>query len=417
MRSGSERHFTEPLSLANPRHTFLLKTAELLHQYGTPSYRLERVMTKVSASLDIDSTYLYTPTSLIISIGRGDEERTFLRRVDSGEVDVSKLLAFDAILEELEAGEITIAEATRALDAAATAKPTYNNWTTAAASGIACGSVAVLFGGGVYEGMLASLLGVFLCALSYSAAYWGAERGLLEPLAGFLVAVISLLTAQHWVALDDRLTTLAALILPLPGLTLTVALTELALGHLAAGGARLAGAAVKLLTLVLGVGLAWRLIPGGMHTAGALPYTVQIPLPDWAMWCTLPLAPAAFAVLFRVPISQWHVIFMVSISGFLTSRSMGLWFAPEVGSFCGATVVGVGSNLYARLTNRPAMAAQTPGLLILVPGSLGYRSLIAMLESQTVQGIELAFNMTLVAVSLVGGLLFANLLLPPKRIL
>ena len=96
---------------------------------------------------------------------------------------------------------------------------------------------------------------------------------------------------------------------------------------------------------------------------------------------------------------------------------MGLWFAPDVGSFCGATVVGVGSNLYARLTNRPAMAAQTPGLLILVPGSLGYRSLIAMLESQTVQGIELAFNMTLVAVSLVGGLLFANLLLPPKRIL
>lgn len=417
MRSSFERMQPEPHPVANPRHAFLLRTAELLHRYGTPSYRLERVMSKVSTSLQVDSTYLYTPTSLIISIGKGDEERTYLRRIDSGEVDVSKLLAFDSILEELEAGKITIAEATKSLDLAASAKSYYRGWTTAWASGVACGCVSVLFGGGVAEVILAAFLGLVLSGLARWAAKWGAERGLLEPVAGFLVATISLVVAQHVVALDDRLTTLAALILPLPGLTLTVALTELALGHLASGGARLAGATVTLLTLVLGVGLAWRLVPGGMHTAGAAPYQIQWPLPEWAMWCTLPLAPAAFGVLFRVPVSQWPVIFMVSIGGFLASFYLGRWFAPEVGSFCGATVVGVGSNLYARLKNRPAMAAQTPGLLILVPGSLGYRSLIALLESQTVRGVELAFSMVLVAVSLVGGLLFANLLLPPKRIL
>ena len=92
---------------------------------------------------------------------------------------------------------------------------------------------------------------------------------------------------------------------------------------------------------------------------------------------------------------------------------MGREFAP----FLGALAVGVVSNAYARWIDRPASVAQIPGILILVPGSVGYRSLTALLDRQTIEGIDLAFTMTLVATSLVGGLLAANVILPPKRIL
>lgn len=398
-------------------HAFLLRAAELLHRYGTPSYRLERVMTKVSTNLGIASQYLYTPTSLVVSIGSQSEEQTFLRRIDSGDVDVSKLLAFDAILEKLSRHELTIEQAREALDEAALAPPPFSLATTVVAAGTACGCVAVLFGGGWVETTCAIVFGWLLTVLGIFHARFGSERGIFEPVSGFLVAVTSLLMAQYVLPMDDRLTTLAALILPLPGLSLTVALTELAMGHLAAGSARLAGAMVTLLTLVLGVAIAWRIVPGGMHLSELHPYVVSYGFPKWAIWCTLPIAPAAFGVLFRVPMSQWPVIYSVSLSGFLASYSMGQRYSVEVGAFCGALAVGVGSNLYARLTNRPAMAMQTPGMLILVPGSVGYRSLTAMLHQHTEQGIELAFTMVLVGVSLVGGFLFANLLLPPRRIL
>jgi uncharacterized membrane protein YjjB (DUF3815 family) len=89
----------------------------------------------------------------------------------------------------------------------------------------------------------------------------------------------------------------------------------------------------------------------------------------------------------------------------------------EVGSFLGALAVGCGSNLYARLCNRPAMVPLAPGMIILVPGSLGYRSLSALLDQQTLQGVEYAFGTMIVAMSLVGGLLASNALLPPRRIL
>lgn len=394
----------------------MLRTAELLHRHGTPSYRLERVMTKVSQSLGIDSTYLYTPTALLVSIVRDGEERTYLRRVDSGEVDVSKLLAFDAVLGDLETGRISIDQATQRLEEASTAPPPYRSATTIAAAGVACGTVAVIFGGGVGEVGVAALLGLWLAWFGLLTGQLNWERGLLEPLAGFAVAIFSLL-ASYAIPLDHRLTTLAALILLLPGLTLTIALTELALGHLSAGSARFAGASVTLLTLVFGVGLAWRLGPSGLPLPGPVEIAASERLPIVALWISLALAPAAFAILFRAPLSQWPVIFAVSISGFALTTWLGKAVAPEVGSFCGALVVGCGGNLYARIKNRPAMVAQTPGLLILVPGSIGYRSLTAMLESHTVEGIALGFTMALIAMSLVAGLLSANLILPPKRIL
>jgi uncharacterized membrane protein YjjB (DUF3815 family) len=55
--------------------------------------------------------------------------------------------------------------------------------------------------------------------------------------------------------------------------------------------------------------------------------------------------------------------------------------------------------------------------MLLVPGSLGFRSLVALMDDNVVSGIETAFTTTLVAAALVAGLLAANLLLPSRRAL
>ena len=71
--------------------------------------------------------------------------------------------------------------------------------------------------------------------------------------------------------------------------------------------------------------------------------------------------------------------------------------------------------VYARLADRPAMIPLVPGLLLLVPGSMGLRSLSSMLERDVVTGIDTAFAMLLVGVSLVAGLLMATASVPPRR--
>jgi uncharacterized membrane protein YjjB (DUF3815 family) len=71
-------------------------------------------------------------------------------------------------------------------------------------------------------------------------------------------------------------------------------------------------------------------------------------------------------------------------------------------------VVSAGSNLAARYFRRSAMVTQVPGLLILVPGSIGFRSVTSLLGQQTEVGIATAFRVGIVGISLAAGLLAGN---------
>jgi uncharacterized membrane protein YjjB (DUF3815 family) len=58
-----------------------------------------------------------------------------------------------------------------------------------------------------------------------------------------------------------------------------------------------------------------------------------------------------------------------------------------------------------------------PGILLLVPGSVGFRGLTSLLEREAVTGIETIFSMILTAMALVAGLLIAAAIAPERRML
>lgn len=401
----------------SPTHEFLIQAGLLLHKYGTPSHRLEAVLTQIAQSLGIEGAFLYTPTALIYSLQDDSGEATYVRRVDSGAIDVDKLIRFDETLERVEAKEISVLEGRRQLEEIAASKPPFPAWLTVLVCAFSCSAVAVFFQGTLSEVVAAGVIGLAVALLEFLPAKFNWEFGLLEPIAGFTAAFLALATSHFIAPLDDRLVTLAALIVMVPGLTITVALTELAVGHLSAGVARMAGAFVSLLTMTIGVGLGWRLVGGWRNIPEVLSEVATNPLAQWWQWAAIIVAPICFAIVFRARWPQWPVIIGVSVAGFLASMFAGEVWGLEAGAFAGALVVGFGSNLYARVKDRPALVPLTPGIIVLVPGSLGYRSLTAFLDHQTMQGVDFAFNMVMVAASLVGGILMANVVLPPKRIL
>jgi uncharacterized membrane protein YjjB (DUF3815 family) len=87
---------------------------------------------------------------------------------------------------------------------------------------------------------------------------------------------------------------------------------------------------------------------------------------------------------------------------------------PELGAFVGALLVGGASNLYALFRDRPSQIPLAPGILLLVPGSIGFRSLASLLDRQVISGVEAAFTMVLTAIALVSGLLVANVVIPRR---
>src|SRR5690606_7978683 len=143
-----------------------------------------------------------------------------------------------------------------------------------------------------------------------------------------------------------------------------------------------------------------------------------LPGPPLGLAVVLPamgLSALAFTVLFQARLSDAAWILLAVLVAYGGTRLGRELFAPDAAAWTGAFSLGVASNLFARFRARPASVMSVPGLLILVPGSLGYFSLSAFMERDVQHGIEAAFTMTIVAASIVMGLLMASVVVPVTR--
>ena len=397
----------------------LERVAELLHALGTPAHRLERVLGRVAAQLGVEAQFLSTPTSLIFAFGSGEGQRTHLRRVEPGEVDLGKLVEFDEALEDLEDGTLTLDQTRERVEQVAAAPPRYGALPVTLAFGAASAGASVLFGGGWAELTVTFCIGLGIGMLARLLR--GEAVRLFEPLSAFLAAAISLSIARGLLPMSDSIVTLSALIVLVPGLTMTVAMIELATRHLVSGTARLAGALTVFLTIAFGVAVGRALVgmvlPGMPHgVPSGVPFDGSVvPLSAWMQWLALGLAPLAFAVLFQARLRELPWILAAGWVGIAVSRVGAGELGLELQSFLGALAVGLISNFFARALDRPASVPLMPGILLLVPGSFGYRALDLFLAHDAVAGLETGFQAALVAVALVGGLLVSNVLLPPRR--
>ena len=77
-------------------------------------------------------------------------------------------------------------------------------------------------------------------------------------------------------------------------------------------------------------------------------------------------------------------------------------------------MVSLTANSYARLFKRPGAVIRLPGVILLVPGSVGFKSLFFVFQKDVFLGLDTAVSLLLLVVSLVAGLLMANTLVPAR---
>ena len=65
----------------------------------------------------------------------------------------------------------------------------------------------------------------------------------------------------------------------------------------------------------------------------------------------------------------------------------------------------------------PGALIRVPGIILAVPGSVGFRSLFLAFDGDVARGLDTATTLALLLVSLVAGLLFANLIVAPRKTL
>lgn len=398
-----------------PAVELVMDIGSALHRYGAPAHRIESLLTAVSARLGLEARFYSTPTAILASFGPPEALRTGFIRVNPGEIDIERLARLDQLTQAVIFGEYDVAQAQMHLEAILSAPPRYSPLAIVLCYALSAAGFARLLGGGPIEVTVAGVASLLVGSLALGAERVPALGRVLEPTAAFVVSLVAVSASRLGLPLVSGIATVAGLIVLLPGLALTTALNELATQNLISGTSRLMAAALVFLELAFGVALGGQvatLLFGPAAQAVALPTP-----PEWTVTPALVLSTVALAVLFRArPRDVWGIL-ATGCLGYVGVLWASTWLGPELGAFIGALVLGLMSNGIAILFDRPAMSTLVPGLILLVPGSVGFRSLESLLARDVVTGIGSAFSMVLVAIALVAGLLLSNALLPSRRAL
>ena len=389
---------------------FLVHFAQALHDYGSAAHQVEDALAGLARRLNVPAQFLATPTSIIFSFGNLAEQRLQLLRLEPGENDLGRLARTIEVGRAVLHAQLTPAAATARLEAIGAAAPLYGALPTTVAFGLSSAAAARFLGGGGFEVAAAAGIGILVRVLAALCAPFPGMARLLPAVAAALASAAAV-GLDHALGTQHYLATVAGIIMLIPGLTLTVACTELANRHLVAGTARLSGAIVTLAMLVVGVALG---VKAASSLLGAPPAVLSSALPSWTLVAALIAAPLAFTVLLDAELRDAPWILLTCGLGYggmqLGARALG----PELGAFVGSFIVGLAGTLFGALLRRPTAIVRVPGLLLLVPGSMAFRGATALFDLQMDSGLQIFVRVLLTAVALAAGLLVASVVKPAR---
>ncbi len=392
---------------------FIEKLARALHRYGLAAPNVEDALSMVAERLGIHGEFFATPTAIFASLDTGEIEQTIMIRVEPGSVNLDKLSRLDRLAQDVAAGSVTPAEASRIIDEIRATPPRFRGKTTALASAVASAASACFFGGGWREMVVCGAIGLATGLLGLVARRNRSFR-VYEPVAAFVAGLGASLAAAWMPPTSVYVAMAGGLIVLFPGLTLTTAISELATRHLQSGTSRMMSALILLVSIGFGAALG---IESGQWIVGSSPVVSPVPLPAWSLAVALAMAALSFMVLNQANPRDAGWIVFVCVLSFVGARLGAQWIGVETGAFVGAILVGVASGFYSRLRNRPALVTSTPGIILLVPGSVGFRSITEMISNDPVRGLQTAFTMILTGVAIATGLLVSRWMLPRRNLL
>lgn len=393
-----------------PRARFLLDLGLALHRNGVSAFRLEGALAKVAETLGLRASFFSTPTALMASV----DGHTHLLRTEPGDVDLDRMCSLDEIGNEVIAGSMTPEAGSVAIIRVLDTPSRYSPVVTAAAYTAASAGAAVFLAGSGVDCAVGAVAGLLIGVLAWVAGRSSAFSRVFLITASLLAAGLAWGAAAAGVPVNLQVVTIAGLIAFVPGLSLTVAMSELATGHLASGTARMAYVIIVLVQMGLGVALADRL---GTVFKVATPEGAPALLLEtrWLIFAVLPASVLAFAVLLRARLRDFGWMLLAGGLALAVTVAVSEAGDPVSGSVLGALVAGVVSNGLARWSARPAANFLVPSLFLLVPGSFGLRSVDSLLAADVLGGVQTAFQMSLIAIGLVAGMLVANVILPARR--
>ena len=384
-----------------------MKVGQALHASGVASFELEQMLKDLALRLGVRAQFSCTPTSIEAAFGPLKDQRGRMVRVRPSETNLSRLCDLHWVVDGLKRGEISVEDGFGAIREIERGGAHFSATLTVACFAITSAFVSCFFGATV-EDFGASFVAGAIVGLLAVLSERNEQMGLLfEPMAAMSVALVAGWLTRWDPSLSPYVIIVSGVIVLLPGLMFTSAIAEIATRNLTSGTARSAMAMFVLLMMGFGAALGIKL--SGLEL-GALGASSGSALPEYFVWRALFVLPVTNLVLFRARLRDLFGITLAGWTAYLGAMWGAQTLGPELGVCVGACMVGLLGHVFTRRYRRPAALILLPGLIVRVPGSVGFSGMTLLSDSNVVSGMQAFFEMSMIAASLVSGLLFAHLI-------
>ena len=391
----------------------LLRFAREGHEAGYPTAELEERVLALADRLGLAGAQISaTPTMVEVSLGSLPHQRSYSLRVRPTAVDLDAIARLDELVQDVLDTQVD-AEAALASLTRIQATPLDRPWPVLlAAYAIAGAALTPVLGGGWREAATATLVGLVVGLVALPTRHSARTEPMIAPVAAVAASFCAAALARLGLDASPDIVTLAALVTFLPGMRLTIGMRELATEHLQSGVANTASALVQLFGLVFGVGIGRSIATGWfgpVQTAAPEPVFTGVEL------AAAVAAGLVFTVTLRARYRDAVVMCAATVLA-LGANEVGVRvFGDQAAVFVAALVVGVVGGLIGLRLRRSPLVFIVPGVLMLVPGSAGFNSLLQLLTDQTISGINAGFDTFVTAMSIAYGLIVSASLLPHGR--
>ena len=396
------------------RVKFILKFGRALHTVGSPAHTLEGTLQDMCQLVGIKGQIVSLPTAIFTTFSDEETEVTKVERVVPMGVNLGKLSLVDSVARSVISSKLSYEEGSQALDDILASPDPYGPFMRVLCFILSAAGFMVLFGGSWVDLLVSIFVGtvIGLISLLQPAHGIGLIAQMFEAIVAIIASFMAYFFAKFFPQLNVGVVILSSLIIFMPGLFITIAIAEIATQNLTSGTSRLMGGIMILLKLTFGVFIGAK-ISSSFHLPSISFEFANIP--DWFIFITLPVTALMSTVIFKATKSDWIWVMIAGIYGYGAAKLSTHFFGPEMGILLGGFFVGAMSNIFARLKDRPSSLFQFPGIILLVPGSMGYRSFSFLFDKDIIGGLGTAFGMITLAMALVVGIFLGNILIKPRR--
>lgn len=239
---------------------YAISTGEVMLRNGAETSRVEDTINHILKTSHLQTVESFvTPTGLFATLDDPTIDFiSYIKRVHKREVNLHKVALANDLSRRFCKGQIGIDEAIVKLDEIIKLKP-YSPWIINLAKGFGAGAFTVVYGGDIWDMLVACVIGFLLGCTQWVLYQLGAYKFFVDIIGGAVIGLLAILGTQFIPIGNHFDLIVVGGIMPLvPGVAITNAIRDTIQGDFLSGISRTADAFTVAASVAVGVGIVLR---------------------------------------------------------------------------------------------------------------------------------------------------------------